>query len=85
MICYVDVSEGREIVAVELREAGASLGWVAPDDWLAYLQGDLDKAGLLQLARLQPEPPATKYRWRAPATAERVDTDDPTGYDAGRQ
>jgi hypothetical protein len=85
MIFYVDVSDSREIVAVELREAGASLGWVAPEDWLAYLQGDIEKAGLLRIARLQPEPPAGRRITPAPARVARVNTDDPTGFDAGRR
>jgi hypothetical protein len=88
MIFYVDTGNSREIRAVQVVEAGEPVGWVAPDDWFAFLMGDLDAAGIVRLARAQPEPPdgATVYTPPVPFLVERVEQpDDPTGFDAGRR
>lgn len=55
---YVTQDDGRELLAVEVRDKGISLGWVAAADWHAFVDGNLDEAGIRRLAALQPEPPA---------------------------
>lgn len=52
----------RELVAIEVVYKGQSIGWVEPDDYLAFVEGDLDEAGLLSIARLMPDPPTGTVR-----------------------
>jgi hypothetical protein len=87
MIFYVDTGNGREIRAVQvIQQQGEPVGWVEANDWFAFLMGDLDAEGLKRLARLCPDPPADAkvYKPPVPFLVERHDTDDPTGFDAGR-
>jgi hypothetical protein len=87
MILYVDMTSGREIVALEVRLEGVSIGWAAPNDIHAFLDGAITAEELVQIARSQPAPPedATVMPNTPARPVERVDIDDPTGYDAGRR
>jgi hypothetical protein len=58
MSIYRDTNDGRRLIAVQIMCNGESVGWVAPDDWHAYLDGEIDAQGLCLLAALCPEPPA---------------------------
>ena len=67
---------GREFVVIEIVYKGATVGWIGPDDYLAYLDGDLDETGLLHIARLTPDQPKGTIRLPAGVARYVEDNDD---------
>jgi hypothetical protein len=46
-----------ETLALEVLWNGLRVGWVSPDDWLAWERGALSDQELVHIARRNPHPP----------------------------
>ena len=57
-----DADHVQEIVAVEIKQDGESIGWVHPDVAAALVAGTMSPEQVAEIARQQPEQPAGTER-----------------------
>ena len=51
-----------ETLAMEVLWNGLCVGWVSPDDWLAWERGALSDREFVHIARRNPHPPTNTSR-----------------------